>query len=227
MRPFLNDNPSLPNAAYFGHIDDVVNAAAKRGILILLVPTWGRWVNGAWSGPPTLFTPENAATFGAYIGKRYPFLPKVLGGDTNPLWVDDVKEFESRASAAAKASGKKSASLQGVPTTDSYAVIDAMAQGILSSEPEAIITYHPTALALPGSPAPTASGFFGDRAWLSFDACQSGHHTDVSEPLAFAFDPPLQFWDARASHVPLAQMWAADKVRPIIDLEGHCEFGVC
>jgi hypothetical protein len=215
MRPLLNDNPGMPNAAYFSHVDAVVNAAAQRGILIFLVPTWGRWVNGAWSGPPALFNAENARKYGTYIGKRYPHLPKVLGGDSNPIWTD-VKEFEARV-AEAKASGG-TANLDGLSRTDSTAVVDAMAEGILSSEPFAFITYHPTAVALPDSPAPTASAFFGDRKWLALDSCQSGH-TDVAEP---AFNPPLQFWDARASHVPLAQMWAAGK-RPIIDLEGHCE----
>lgn len=217
MRPLLNDDPALPNAAYFGHIDAVVNAAAARGILILLVPTWGRWVNGAWAGRPTLFTEENARSFGAYVGKRYPGLPKVLGGDSNPIWTD-VEEFRKRDKAAEDAG--QPASLEGMERTNSSAVVDAMAEGILSSEPGAVITYHPTALALPGSPPHTASGFFGDRKWLTIDGCQSGH-ADEAKPL---FEPGLQFWDARASHVPLKRMWGAG-VRPIIDLENHCESG--
>ncbi|KLT46263.1 hypothetical protein CC85DRAFT_325052 [Cutaneotrichosporon oleaginosum] len=215
MRPLLNDDPALPNAAYFSHVDAVINAAAQRDIIVFLVPTWGRWVNEAWSGPPVLFNAEKARSYGAYIGKRYPHLPKVLGGDSNPIWTD-VTAFRERTAEAKARSG--AANFDGLPITDSTAVVDSMAEGILSAEPEAFLTYHPTALALPGSPVPTASAFFGDRKWLALDACQSGH-TDVEEP---AFNPPLHFWDARASHVPLAQMWAAGK-RPIIDLEGHYE----
>ncbi|GMK54161.1 hypothetical protein CspeluHIS016_0107470 [Cutaneotrichosporon spelunceum] len=215
MRPLLHDDPAKPNEAYFAHVDAVINAAAARDILVFLLPTWGRWVNEAWSGPPVLFNPENARLYGQYIGRRYPHLPKVLGGDSNPIWTD-VKAFEARVSDAKAAGG--SASLQGLPRTNSSAVVDAMAEGILSAEPDAFLTYHPTALALPGSPPAAASAFFGDRKWLALDACQSGH-IDVPEP---ACNPPLQFWDARASHIPLTQMWNAGR-RPIIDLEGHYE----
>jgi hypothetical protein len=48
-----------------------------------MLPTWGDKVNRKWGGGPEIFTPENAATFGAFLGKRYKDKPVIwiLGGD--------------------------------------------------------------------------------------------------------------------------------------------------
>jgi hypothetical protein len=35
-----------PNRAYFDFVDYVVDEAGKLGMLVALVPTWGRYVNG-------------------------------------------------------------------------------------------------------------------------------------------------------------------------------------
>ncbi|KAF1779871.1 putative glycohydrolase domain DUF4038 [Phytophthora cactorum] len=49
---------------YFQLIDWTVDLAASYGLLIALVPVWGRW----------------------FLGDRYPGLPKLLGGDSDCLW---------------------------------------------------------------------------------------------------------------------------------------------
>jgi hypothetical protein len=81
--PFIDYDLRKPNEPYFEWIDTVIDMAQRKGIIIALVPAWGRWVNGGWHGPPTVLNTSNAAAFGQYIGQRYAGLPKIIGGDSN------------------------------------------------------------------------------------------------------------------------------------------------
>jgi hypothetical protein len=114
--PLENNNPALPNDAYFKHVDYVVNKAELLGIFIGLLPTWGDKWNGSGK-KPTIFTPENARTYGVWIGNRYKGKPVIwiLGGDRNP-------------------------------ENDTHrAVIRAMAEGIRSAAGNTqLITFHPS-----------------------------------------------------------------------------------
>ena len=38
-------DPTKPNDRYFKHVDWVVAQAAKRGLTICMVPTWGKYIN--------------------------------------------------------------------------------------------------------------------------------------------------------------------------------------
>ncbi len=54
-----NPDLSRPNPAYFEFVDYVVDTAATLGIVVGLVPSWGRYVNGGECLlPPTLRTGE-------------------------------------------------------------------------------------------------------------------------------------------------------------------------
>ena len=81
--PLRNDDPTMPNEAYFAHVDYVVDKAAELGLTIGMLPTWGDKWNPKWAKGPELFTPENARTFGAFVGCRYRDRPIIwiLGGD--------------------------------------------------------------------------------------------------------------------------------------------------
>jgi hypothetical protein len=81
--PLEQDDPAKPVEAYFAHIDYVVKRAAALGLYIGLLPTWGDKVSKAWGEGPEIFTPENAAAYGAYLGRRYRDQPVIwiLGGD--------------------------------------------------------------------------------------------------------------------------------------------------
>lgn len=48
-----------------------------------MLPTWGDKVNKKWGLGPEIFTPENARSFGAFLGQRYRDKPIIwmLGGD--------------------------------------------------------------------------------------------------------------------------------------------------
>lgn len=79
-RPAVKDGP---NNDYWDHVDYIVNKAESLGLVIGFLPTWGRnWHDQVKDGKP-LFTEENAASYGEWLGKRYRDKPVIwiLGGD--------------------------------------------------------------------------------------------------------------------------------------------------
>ncbi len=101
-RPFFDLDPTRPNPAYFAHVDFIIAAAAKRGLVVGLLPTWGDKLPSSSPGAgPLVFTPENAATYGSFLGQRYADQPVVwiLGGDRDP----DVGNASAIWSAMAEA----------------------------------------------------------------------------------------------------------------------------
>ncbi|MEZ4992821.1 MAG: glycoside hydrolase family 140 protein [Saprospiraceae bacterium] len=113
--PLLDKDPYQPNEAYFRHVDYIVNKAASLGLTIGMLPTWGSY----WSSlnpDEVIFTPENANSFGEYLGKRYKDQPIIwiLGGDHN------------------------------IHSQNERAIIEAMAAGLRAGdEGRHLITYHP------------------------------------------------------------------------------------
>lgn len=79
--PLCGDDPTRPNAFYFAHVDAVIRLAAKKGLYVGLLPTWGDKVHaGLWGVGPVVFTAENARTYGRFLGERY-------REDSNVLWI--------------------------------------------------------------------------------------------------------------------------------------------
>lgn len=120
-----------PNLQYFEFVDRVSAIATELGITLFLVPTWGRWLNGGLHGPPVIFDSDNAYSFANFLGKRYPFHPFILGGDTNRYWNVDVQK------------AIKGNNLSGVRVIDYGATIEAMARGLIDGEKEAIQALSP------------------------------------------------------------------------------------
>lgn len=79
--PLTDNDPERPNDAYFEHVDFIVDRAESLGLVIGMLPTWGKW----WKNGQ-IFTPENARTYGHFLGARYQEKPIIwiLGGDHNP-----------------------------------------------------------------------------------------------------------------------------------------------
>lgn len=114
--PLLDDDPARPNDAYFKHVDFVVDKAAELGLYVGLLPTWGDKFNKRWGIGPEVFTPENARTYGEFLGARYTNAPIIwiLGGDRAPEETEDI------------------------------AIIRAMAEGLRRGhEGRHLMTYHP------------------------------------------------------------------------------------
>ena len=81
-RPAVTDGPAND---YWDHVDYIVNKAQSLGLQVGFLPTWGRyWHDKVKDGKP-IFTEANAATYGAWLGKRYKDKPIIwiLGGDRN------------------------------------------------------------------------------------------------------------------------------------------------
>jgi hypothetical protein len=81
--PLIDADPTRPNEAYFAHMDAVVDLAASLGLHVGMLPTWGDKWNRKWGVGPEIFTPENARSYGEFIGRRYANHPIIwiLGGD--------------------------------------------------------------------------------------------------------------------------------------------------
>ena len=91
--PLIDNDPTQPNEAYFQLVDYVIDKTASLGMFVGLLPTWGDKWNTAWGSPfssGTIFTSENAAIYGEFIGRRYADKPVIwiLGGD-RPVENDD------------------------------------------------------------------------------------------------------------------------------------------
>lgn len=97
--PLGNNDPGQPNEDYFKHVDYVVNKAEMMDMFVGLLPTWGDKFNKKWGVGPEIFTPENARTYGAWIGNRYKDKPIIwiLGGDRSPE--NDTHKAITRAMA--------------------------------------------------------------------------------------------------------------------------------
>jgi len=86
--PFVDLDPTKPNEKYFQHLDYVIDLAAKYGIVIALLPTWGDKVEKQWGQGPVIFNSENARVYGEWLGKRYKDKKNVIwvnGGDREPM----------------------------------------------------------------------------------------------------------------------------------------------
>jgi hypothetical protein len=115
--PLVGNDPLTPNEAYFQHVDWVVKKAAEKGIFIGMLPTWGDKWNRKWGTGPQIFTPENARSYGRFLGNRYrnnSNIIWILGGDRP---IEKVLHFQ---------------------------IIEAMAEGLREGDRGAhLISFHP------------------------------------------------------------------------------------
>jgi hypothetical protein len=144
--PLIDDDPSKPNENYFKHVDYIIDKAAKEGLVIGLLPTWGDKVRmDTWGKGPVIFNPENAFSYGQWIASRYKDRNNIiwiLGGDRNPENEKELKIWRSMAAGLLEGFGGKG---------------------------HGLITYHPQ----PNEQG-SAQYFFSDE-WFSFNMFQNGH----------------------------------------------------
>lgn len=77
---------------YWDHVDYIVDQANARGLYIAMLPSWGRWVNNTGRSDESLLTPQNAQTFGEFLGRRYgrKGIIWIMGGDRTPTGFEDT-----------------------------------------------------------------------------------------------------------------------------------------
>ncbi len=87
-KPWINDDPSTPNDAYFKEVDHLVDFANRRGLILAMLPTWGYYVNDV----KTIHV-GNARAYGRWLGRRYREAPNVVwvnGGDRIATGFEEV-----------------------------------------------------------------------------------------------------------------------------------------
>ena len=81
------DDILKPNEPYWRHLDGVIEAAEKRGLLASVSALWIRWGGRDREGWRNQLTDANARAYGEFLGQRYAARKNVmwiLGGDDNP-----------------------------------------------------------------------------------------------------------------------------------------------
>jgi hypothetical protein len=208
--PLLKNNPATPNPKYFEHVDWIVDRAARYGLRIGMLPTWGAGTVGGWVGTASkTFSPASAEAYGRWLGVRYrnKGVVWILGGDTNPVGVGEFSFDKSK---------------RDMTVIDYRSIWDAMAKGIVAGEGgKPIITYHLTCCAWSGSALPRTSLYFADREWFSVNMLQSSHFRDPESVkqltgVNFAWNGTYNYESVRAEYDSLP-------TRPIIDGEPRYE----
>ncbi len=138
---------------YWDHVDYVIETAARKGMYIGMLPTWGDKVAHLWGDGPIIFNPQNAEVYAATLAKRY-------AKNRNIIWIlggDRPAVYKARVDGVEK-------------DFDDTPLWRAMARGIESVlGKEAFITYHPAG----GSRS--TSQYIHTEPWLDMNAFQSGH----------------------------------------------------
>jgi hypothetical protein len=96
--PFINRDPTRPNEAYFKNMDYVIDLANNLGLVPGLVVSKSWHVN---QHPEKVFDPQNAYTFGRFLGQRYKGHAIIwyVGGDSPPgtdggIWLAMVRGLQ-------------------------------------------------------------------------------------------------------------------------------------
>ncbi|MFN4244209.1 MAG: glycoside hydrolase family 140 protein [Tepidisphaerales bacterium] len=103
--PLHDGDPARPNEAYFADVDHVVRCANRLGLFIAMLPTWGDKWGTTFPQDKPIFNPDNAYTYGRFLGRRYrdDQIIWVLGGD-RPV-VSDVQRQTLEALARGLSDG--------------------------------------------------------------------------------------------------------------------------
>ena len=116
-RPLIDNDPTKPDVKdgaandYWDQVDYIVDKANSLGLFIGFLPTWGdKW--NKKSGAGGSFTPDSAATYGEWLGRRYKdkAIIWILGGD-RPVQNDEHRAI-LRAMAGGLAKGDGGAHLK-------------------------------------------------------------------------------------------------------------------
>ena len=92
---------------YFAHVDYVVNKAESLRLYVGMLPTWGDHVSPLKGDEARrIFTPQNAAGYGEFLGRRYRDKPIIwiLGGDHNPT-PEDILTWRAMADGLNRGDG--------------------------------------------------------------------------------------------------------------------------
>jgi hypothetical protein len=196
---FIDQDPARPNPRFFDHVASVVDEAARLGLYVCLLPTWGDKVTAPWGAGPRVFRLDNlevARAYGRFLGDR-------LKGRTHVVWMlggDRPAVLDGRYPDQWPQSHARGAGFAG--NEDWRPIWRAMAAGLDEGfGAVALKLYHPQG----GSYSTTQ--MLLDEPWLSVHGFQSGHGGGRDSPA----------WELVARDAKLAPD------RPTLDLEPNYE----
>ena len=92
--PLLDLDPTRPDpSGYWEHVDWVIDEAARFGMYVGLLPTWGDKVTPMWGDGPQIFNADNAFVYAKWLAERYADRPNILwinGGDRPARGYEEV-----------------------------------------------------------------------------------------------------------------------------------------
>ncbi len=164
MQPAVTEGGSIhdPND-YWDHVDYLVDATRARGMVLGILPLWGRrYVNATHKGYSNqLFDLNGMYEYGAFLGERYlssKHIIWVLGGDVK---ADAGGDFRGHYRAMAEGI------IEGGSSHDVSWDEDSPGWDL------AMMTYHPD-----GAPMVNSSTWFHRDAWLDFNMVETHKHKD-------------------------------------------------
>ncbi len=89
---FIDKDPSLPNKAFFQHVDYIVNKAESLGLYVGILPVWAGTYVRSDSGIFNMSNIPVARDYGRFLGSRYGDKPIIwiLGGDWPGEGAEDI-----------------------------------------------------------------------------------------------------------------------------------------
>lgn len=78
--PFINGDVFMPDKAYFELVTFIADQCERRNMVLVLLPYWGDKFNKMWGIGPEVFTPDNSAFYGEYLGN-------LIGKRENVIWM--------------------------------------------------------------------------------------------------------------------------------------------
>ncbi len=149
---------------FWDHIDYILEQADRAGFYVLLLPTYGNYVAGNWTGKKTddiIFNETNGYKYGRWIGQRYKDRTNIIwtmGGDRSAVYGEKDYRAVFRALAEGVADG-----VNGVDKQDGKADYSTT-----------FMTYHPRKV------LGNSSTWFHNDEWLDFDSIQDWPTDQVS-----------------------------------------------
>ncbi len=195
---FVDGDLRRPDEAFFDNVVAAVDDAARLGLYVALVPTWGDKLTAPWGTGPRIFRNDNLAdaeAFGAYLGGR-------LRDRTNVIWMIGG-DRPSRLAGVRSTFLRDLAQSAGFPPDQDWtpiwaAMVRGLAQG-LGRDP--VCLYHPQGGEY------SSSRQLPTEPWVDIHAMQSGH--------GGGRDVPVWEWIARD--------YAMEPRKPTLDIEPNYE----
>jgi hypothetical protein len=142
---------------YWDHLEYIIDIAASKEMVVVLLPAWGVSVAGDWaSGQPvrdTIFDTTSGYQYGRWIGHRLKDKTNIIwmiGGDRSAVYGDKDYRSVFRAMAEGVADG-----VNGIDQQDQQADYSTT-----------LMSYHPRKW------QPNSSEWFHNDAWLDFNSIQ-------------------------------------------------------